>query len=51
MAEPSDDELQEQLKQAQKAKEAAKGIERAGKGKIVKAALERKTGKGSKNGK
>ena len=51
MPEPSDGELEEQLKQALEAKQAAKGVEQAGKNAVVKKVLERKTGKAGKAGK
>ena len=46
-----DDKLQEELKKALKEDKDSEPVKRAGKGKVVKEALDRKHGKGSRNGK
>lgn len=46
-----DDKLQEELKAALKEEKDAEPVRRAGKGKVVREAFDRKHGKGSRNGK
>lgn len=49
MAEDKDKDLEQEVKEALKEGEKAKGVVAAGKNAVTKTALERKHGKGSKN--
>lgn len=46
-----DDDLEKELKEALKEDRDSEPVKRTGKGKVVKEALDRKHGKGGKNGK